>query len=232
MHAQKTKPASTFRSRTGNRLGRAHKPEDKALVRQAFIDAGRHLMALEDPATVSLRRIAAAAGYSPGTIYHYFQDHHALLIAIRELDMNQATDRFEALARGIADPAERVRTLFIDTVNYWLEHLDGFDILFSRPPYRAPLLTSVGVPFGQSPTVLRSLSVYYDAVDAFFESLPRHPLPARLAADSLIAVTHGLIAFPRATRTMKWSDTKKMAQAAVDAMLAAWTAQAQAHSHR
>ena len=179
-----------------------------------------------------LPHLIERAGYSPGTIYHYFRDHRALLIAIRELDMNQATDRFEALARGIADPTERVRKLFIDTVHYWLAHLDQFDILFSRPPYRPPLIDNVGVPFGQSSTVLRSLKVYYDAVDAFFATLPRHPVPARLAADTLIAVTHGLIAFPRATRTMKWSDTKKMAQAAIDAMVAAWTAQAQPDSHR
>ena len=69
----------TFRSATRNDKGRAHSPEDKARVRQAFIDAGKQLMRTEEPESVSLRRIASAAGYSPGTIYQYFHDHRELL---------------------------------------------------------------------------------------------------------------------------------------------------------
>ena len=93
-------------SRLGLR-GRAYSAEDKAKVRQALIETGRHLFAIEGAARVSLRRIAAEAGYSPGSIYQYFQDHHALQIAIRELDMNQATDHFEAFAARIKDPVAR-----------------------------------------------------------------------------------------------------------------------------
>ncbi len=222
MNAKKT-PRVGYRSETGNHRGRAHRDEDKAKVRQAFVEAGRQLMATEDPAKVSLRAIAARAGYSPGSIYQYFQDHQALLIAIREVDMNAATDRFEDIARRIKDPVERVRELFLGTVAYWLAHLDQFDVLFSRPPSRPPLIDREGVPFGQSPAVLRSLGVYYAAVEALFATLPSPPMPARLAADTLIATTHGIVSFPRHTRTMQWSDTEAMAKAAVEALLAAWT---------
>lgn len=219
-------PQTGFRSETGNSRGRAHRDEDKAKVRRAFVEAGRHLMATDDdPSKVSLRRIAALAGYSPGSIYQYFRDHQALLFAIREVDMNAATDRFEEIARRTRDPVERVRKLFLGTVEYWLEHLDQFDVLFSRQPNRPPLLNQEGVPFGESPTVLRSLQVYYDAVEALFAALPSPPMKVRVAADTLIAVTHGIVAFPRHTRTMRWSDTRAMAQAAVDGLLSGWFGQ-------
>ena len=168
-------------SRLGLR-GRANSAEDKAKVRQALIETGRHLFAIEGAARVSLRRIAAEAGYSPGSIYQYFQDHHALRIAIRELDMNQATDHFEAFAARIKDPVARVRKLFLFTVEYWLDHLDQFDALFGRAPHLPPLVTDAGVSYGQSPTVQRSLRVYYGAVDALFDGWPSRSLPARLAA--------------------------------------------------
>lgn len=215
-------PGSGFRAETGNRRARAHRDEDKAKVRQAFVEAGRQLMASEDPAGVSLRSIAARAGYSPGTIYRYFQDHQALLFAIREVDMNAAADRFEAIAKRYPDPVQRVRRLFAGTVAYWLDHPDPFDLLFSRPPNRPPLLNDQGLPFGRSGVVQRPLRLYRDAVQALFDTLPEPPLPVQLATDTLIATTYGIIAFPRHTRTMRWSRTQAMAETAIDALLSAW----------
>ena len=47
---------------------RAHSEEEKLLVREAIIQAGRQLCASKDYAEVSLRGVAAHAGYSAGTI--------------------------------------------------------------------------------------------------------------------------------------------------------------------
>lgn len=212
-------PSSSFRGETGRARGRAHSAEDKARVRQAFIDVGQRLIAEEGADNVSLRRIAAAAGYSPGTIYQYFQDQRELLFAIREFDMDAATDLMESAAAGEKDPALRLRKLFMGSVNYWLSHLDHFDLLFSGP--MGPHPTS-GRPFGQSATVARSLALYRKAVDDFLRSLPKRPLPTNLATDILIATSHGVIAFPRLTSTMQWSDMGRMAEQAIDALIQTW----------
>lgn len=212
----------TFRSATRNDKGRAHSPEDKARVRQAFIDAGKQLMRTEEPESVSLRRIASAAGYSPGTIYQYFHDHRELLFAIRELDMNAATDLIEAAAHGEQDPKTRVRKLFLGSVNYWLEHLDHFDLLFSGPLPQGLGRRADAPVFGRSSSVQRSLKLYRDAVDAFFRSLRHRPMSTIKATDILIATSHGVIAFPRLTASMDWSDTRSMAEFAIDALLDAW----------
>jgi AcrR family transcriptional regulator len=211
----------SFRAEQGNQRGRAHTAEDKARVRQQFIDVGQRLMMTEPPEAVSLRRIATESGYSPGTVYQYFRDHRELLFAIREFDMNAATDLIEAAAAGEADPALRVRKLFLGSVRYWLDHLEHFDLLFSGP-LREPHPDSDSIPFGQSAAVRRSLKLYRDAVESFFESLPRRPMDAVTAADILIAASHGIVAFPRLTNSMAWSDTGEMAKEAIDALLRAW----------
>lgn len=204
---------------------RAHSAEDKQQVRAAFIAVGRQLLASHDPAQVSLRRIATEAGYSPATIYQYFEDQRALFLAIREQDMTTAVEVFERVAARTRDPERRVRNVFIGAVKYWLKHLDHFQALFSSPPNQLPMRTKEGVPFGRSPIVIRSYALYETIVRQLFETYPRPPLPVKLATDSLIAATHGIVSFPMHTRGMDWSDTLKMAECVVDALLDDWRRQ-------
>lgn len=200
---------------------RATTLEDKAEVRKAFIAAGRKLLADQPHGDVSLRRIAAEAGYTPGTIYQYFQDYHALLFAIREIDLQAATEKFEALAAAIDDPATRVRVLAKGSAKYWLQHPDQFDVLFSRPPSK-DATSDLHVIFGRSPVVQRALKVYYSTVDELFRTLQTSKISSRLAADTLIATTYGIVAFPRSTHTMRWSNQYRMAECAIDALVDNW----------
>jgi len=208
--------------------GRARSDEDKALVREALIAAGRTLFSREDPATVSLRRIAAAAGYTPGAVYRYFKDQQELFAYIRAHDMQQAAERLARVGARTRDPVLRTRRLFQATVDYWLSHIDEFLVLFP-PPSAAPIDVSGGtVPFGRSPVVQRMLAIYYDTVQAMFDSLPRAPLPSRLAADTLLASVHGTLVFPLMTSTMAWSDRRRMARLLIDTVVDAWAAQGRA----
>ena len=211
--------SASFRASAGNIRARAHSPEDKAKVRQAFIDVGQKLFLEEGAENVSLRSIAAAAGYSPGTIYQYFHDHRELLFAIREFDMNAATDLIERSAAGEKDPAIRLKKMFVGSVRYWLAHMDDFNLLFAGPGARR---RAEGTPFGQSASVSRSLALYRSTVDQYLASLPTRPLPTVLATDIMIATTHGVIAFPQLTSTMQWSDVGEMAEHAIDSLIHHW----------
>jgi AcrR family transcriptional regulator len=209
-------------------LSRATTPEGKALVRQAFIDAGRRLFSQEHASTVSLRRIAQEAGYSPASIYQYFPDYRSLMLAIRERDLSAFAGQLEAQSNRIRDPEQRVRKLAKWSAKHWLAHPDQFEVLFSRmstlgdPAVDAP--PADDTPFGQSATVLRTLDVYYRAVDALFATLSRTEAASRLAADTLIAASYGIVAFPRGTPTMAWSDPYRMAENAIDAIVDSWLA--------
>lgn len=209
---------------------RAYSDEDRRRIRQTFIDAGRRILAGQGAAAMSMRQIAAESGYSAGTIYQYFRDQRTLIVAIREFDMNAATDAMELAAERIADPAQRVRDVFLTAAHYWLEHPDHFDVLFFGGANRAAIHTVEGVPFGRSQSVVRSLALYMRVVDEFLASLPRRPVATRAAVDTLIAAVHGVIAFPRATPSMTWSSTQTMVEWVIDALIGAWLAKARGPS--
>ena len=202
---------------------RARSDEDKTRVREVFIAAGRDLFAREDPARVSLRRVASAAGYAPAAIYRYFKDQQELFAYIREHDMQQAAERLARVCARTRDPVERTRRLFRATVDYWLEHIDHFLVLFPAPRAEAPPVAQGAQPFGRSAVVQQMLALYYDTVQAMFDSLPRAPLPPRLAADTLLASVHGTLVFPLMTRTMAWSDRRQMARLLIDTVVDAWS---------
>ena len=205
-----------------NDRSRARSAEDKARVREAFIAAGRELFGREGAHNVSLRRVAAQAGYAPAAIYRYFKDQQELFSYIREHDMHEAADRLERVCRRTRDPVQRATRLFFATVDYWLDHMDHFLVLFPAPSTRASTADAGTVPFGSSPVVQRMLALYYDAVRALFDSLPRAPVPPRLAADTLLASVHGTLVFPLMTRTMRWSDRRAMARLLVKTVIAQW----------
>ena len=204
---------------------RARGEEDKAKVREAFVEAGRRLLTTGDPSKVSLRRIAAEAGYSPGTIYSYFADSRALYRAVREHDMENAMVRFTRIAARTQDPAERVRKLFAGTVRYWRKNPDQFDVMFAQPAAH-PHIRIENDPFGKSSVVVRCLDVYYDAIDTYLNSLPAKCASPRLAGDALLASVYGIITFTRMTPTMDWSKVSEMVDMIVNGMLMHWSEQA------
>ena len=205
-------------------LSRARTPEDKAKVREAFIDSGRKLFADEAPATVSLRRIAAAAGYAPGSIYQYFENQQDLFFHIRAHDMHVSTEQLRQLIARVRSPVKRVLRLFIGTADYWLEHMDEFLMIFPAPSAdRLPAGRRASVPFGKSAAAQDGLKLYRDVVDEYFQTLARPPMNAHLASDILIAAVHGMIVFPCMTRTMDWSDTRVMVKRLVTSVVSDWS---------
>ena len=210
-------------SRPGPRV-RAKTAKAKNDLRAAFIRAGRKLLAERGSKDVSLRSIAAAAGYSPGTIYQYFDDHRALLLAIREEDMLSAVIKFEEIAAGEPDPEQRVIKVFLGVARYWLDNFDHYQTLFSLPPHKSPIRNAAGVPFGRSPIVVRSYSLYDRIVRDLLEACGGASIDAKCAVDSLIAAVHGIVVFPIYTRTMDWTEPLKMAEFVVASLVGSWRA--------
>ncbi|MEN3347473.1 MAG: hypothetical protein V7632_1108 [Bradyrhizobium sp.] len=199
---------------------RARTDEQKKEVREDLIAVGRHLFAVEDPATISLRKIAAKTGYSPGTVYKYFRDQHELFIAIREQDMSRVVDNLEKIAQRTEDPEERLRAVFLAAVRHWLKYPEEFRVLFAIRPEQS--VKAGRPPFGKSAVVLRSYALYRRLVDELFATYPSPPCSPRLATDSVIAATHGIVAFTLHTHTLEWSNPVRMAEEVLNAMLFSW----------
>lgn len=201
---------------------RASTAKAKNDLRAAFIRAGRKLLADRGSNDVSLRSIAAAAGYSPGTIYQYFDDHRALLLAIREEDMLSAVVAFERIAASEPDPEQRVIKVFLGVAHYWLDNFDHYQTLFSLPPHKVPVKDAAGIPFGRSPIVVRSYSLYDRIVRDLLAAHNSPSIDAKCAVDSLIAAVHGIVVFPIYTRTMNWTDPLRMAEFVVTSLIGSW----------
>ncbi len=200
---------------------RARSDDEKARVREAIIAAGRELFSREDPEQVSLRRIAAAAGYAPAAIYRYFKHQQDLFTHIREHDMLEAAYALCKLIERKRDPRQRVLALYIGTADYWLERMDAFLVLF--PPARASRpAADEEHPFARSAGVRKLLALYYGTVKELFDTLPRAPMHYRLAADTLLAGVHGSLVFPLMTPSMEWSDRREMIKRLVNSTVSHW----------
>lgn len=208
------------------RGARARSAEDKEAVRQTLIAAGRKAFADGDYTKVSLRGIATAAGYTPASVYQYFADRQALFLAVRESDLANAVDLMETVATGDGTPEERLRELIATMHAHWRKHFDQYQILFSTPPQSSPTRYSDGTLFGQSPVAKRAYGMYEEAVKAFLDTLPCHPVPLKLATDALVVAIHGAVAAPMHMQGMAWTAGAPLARAVVDAFLIAWTTEA------
>ena len=68
----------------------------RASNRAAILDAARRIAAQQGAGSLSLRSVAAEAGYAPASVYEYFQNRAELVLAL-------ASDDLAALARELRD---------------------------------------------------------------------------------------------------------------------------------
>ncbi len=211
---------SSFTRRTDAR--RARTPEQKEAVRQALIAAGRQAFSEQDYGKVSLRGIAKSAGYAPGVVYHYFADRHALLLAVREVDLAQSIAEFAIAAESEQDPARRLKKLLLTMLQYWRANPDQYEILFGGAKQRPMARASDGTPFSQSTFAVQAYGQYECAVRDYFDSLPRYPISLKLATDCLLVSLHGAIALPIHLNSLEWSEGESIAGAITDAFIEGW----------
>jgi AcrR family transcriptional regulator len=65
---------------------------------------------------ITVRRVAAEAGWSTGTLVHYFRDKEELIRFAFELTANRVAGRMEAAAASLTDPMALVRTMVVEAL--------------------------------------------------------------------------------------------------------------------
>src|SRR5437763_4499952 len=61
----------------------------RATNRAAILEAARRVAGTEGTGNLSLRAVAAAAGYAPASVYEYFQNRAELVLALASEDLSQ-----------------------------------------------------------------------------------------------------------------------------------------------
>jgi AcrR family transcriptional regulator len=89
------------------RVERKHR--QRAANRGAIVDAARRVATREGAGDLSLRAVAAEAGYAPASVYEYFRNRAELVLALAAEDLGQLV---RALRESSGSQAHAVKTAF------------------------------------------------------------------------------------------------------------------------
>lgn len=102
---------------------------EKERKKRLILDAAKELFVREGFDNVSLRRVAAKAGYSPAAIYRYFKNKREILSVLR----NEGFAQFHKLQEqhlSIEDPLQRLKQSGWTYMNFALSDPDSFQLMY------------------------------------------------------------------------------------------------------
>ena len=127
-------PRNTTRTQRMRAASGERREREKQELRQAMLDTARKLFLANGYEGLSLRQVAEQIGYTPTTIYLYFEDKDDLLFAV----VDQAYDQFTAdLQRAYAttsDPRERLRALAEAYITFGRQNPEAYQMMFMQRP--------------------------------------------------------------------------------------------------
>jgi len=102
---------------------------EKAAFREQVLDAARKIVLTHGFQALTMRKIAEAIEYAPGTIYLYFENRDAIAAELTQRGFEELLRAF-APATEIADPAERLKRIGELYVKFGLEHPETYRLIF------------------------------------------------------------------------------------------------------
>lgn len=136
--------------------------------------------------SVSMRRLADAAGCTTMTLYAYFENKADILREIWSRMLEDLFDELEVMAPGIQRPEPRLHAICARYVQYWLDHPERYRMVFMTPGVSQ---NDVGVFVASERAAAR--------YNLFFDTLARcaanaDPGHLRLRGETLICGLHGI----------------------------------------
>lgn len=110
---------------------------EKDDLRQLILDGAAQVLAEHGYEKLSIRKVAEAIEYSPGTIYLYYRDKDELMLALHRKVFARKVERLAPLM-DIEDPVERIMAMGRVYVQNAIEHPDDYYLMFvTRAPMEA-----------------------------------------------------------------------------------------------
>ena len=219
----KKSEALTPKPRTGARR-RARQEGDKQALQALILETARKEFANSSLEAVSIQKIADAAGYSKATVLKYFPSKILLLLAVKQINLEEVAAKLDAVYRRDLDAEGRLREILEAYLTYWLKNPDNFRSLYSMAGTREDRRFPDGRYFGETEIAKRSFEIFCRAVDDYLAGKgvrASSALSVRLAS-ALLSAAHGVIALPLGTPSMKWPDVKMNGRLVVGGMIDAW----------
>ncbi len=113
---------------------RKRREQQKAETRQAIVGAASELFLQHGYDNFSLRQVAEQIGYSPGTIYLYFDDKDDLLFTIADEGFGDFGARLQAAVDSTPDPRLQLEAMYRAYVDFGLENPVHYRLMFIERP--------------------------------------------------------------------------------------------------
>ncbi|HZJ53623.1 MAG TPA: TetR/AcrR family transcriptional regulator, partial [Myxococcaceae bacterium] len=138
---------------------------EKSEIRRRILDAARDIVKREGFGALTVRKIADAIEYAPGTLYLYFENRDAIARELSFDGFRKLLDAF-APAMRIADPLSRLEATGRAYVGFGMEHPETYRLIFMEDPQ---LTTAVFEAAGDDPGQ-RAYHALLDPLEALKES--------------------------------------------------------------
>jgi len=112
----------------------ARRQKQREELKGEIRDAARAIFVREGYRSLSMRKLAAGIGYSPGSIYLYFRNKEDLFRSLVEESFSRLAESLEGLAGGPRkDPVARLKSGLSLYVEWGCSHPNDYQIAFLLP---------------------------------------------------------------------------------------------------
>ncbi len=109
------------------------KERQKAKLQQQILDAAREITIRDGFAALTMRKIADAIEYAPGTIYLYFENRDEIAIQLCRQGYQELLDCLQPTAT-IPDPYDRLRAIASAYMDFGLANTATYRLIFMEDP--------------------------------------------------------------------------------------------------
>lgn len=174
-------------------ISQQRRRRERQALAERIMDAARALFVRDGYEAVTMAKIAEAIEYSPGTIYQYFKDKRALVMAIIRADYIDLRDCLLA-CRGIANPVERLSRMAHAFAEWGTAHPNHLLLMTMQSP--AWIESGRALREHENPPIEEDVFFLVGSIvaDIFEAGIIRenHAEPG-VAAATLVAAIHGLV---------------------------------------
>ena len=134
-----------------------------------ILAAAREIVLQKGFAALSIRKLAGAIGYAPGTIYLYFKNRDALTREICLQGFAELSEHMDSVVKT-ADPQERLTALLNAYANFALENPETYRLSFMEDPKFAEEMMRAAPLEGEGGAGRRAFNLLVEAVKALKQS--------------------------------------------------------------
>ena len=196
------------------------KNRQKVELRQQILDAARQIVVRDGFGALTMRKIAEAIEYAPGTIYLHFENRDAIA---KQLCLEGYQEMLEFLkpAAEIADPRSRLRAIALSYISFGIDRPETYRLIFMEDPKFTNALLQ-GVPIegadGAGVAAFNLLIGIFDELRA--KDLLAKDTDSPLLAQVLWTGVHGIVSLKLTCPAFLTTSAADLGATAIDIFLA------------